>query len=85
MDVAESGNFMTLFYLTIDIQNQKMQWVRAGHDPAIFYDPTTDTFDELQGNGVALGVLESWKYDENEKTGLSEDQIIFRFYDQKRG
>ncbi len=77
MDVAESGNFMTLFYLTIDIQGRKMQWVRAGHDPAIFYDPTTDTFDELQGNGVALGVVESWKYDENEKTGLVEGQIIF--------
>lgn len=45
--------------------------------PAIFYNPTTDTFDELQGNGVALGVDESWKYDENEKTGLTEGQIIF--------
>ena len=77
MDVAESGNFMTLFYLTIDIQGQKIQWVRAGHDPAIFYDPNTDTFDELQGNGVALGVVESWMYDENEKTGLAEGQIIF--------
>jgi sigma-B regulation protein RsbU (phosphoserine phosphatase) len=77
VDVAESGNFMTLFYLTIDIQNQKMQWVRAGHDPAIFYDPATDTFDELQGNGVALGVEKSWVYDENEKTGLAEGQIIF--------
>ena len=77
VDVAESGNFMTLFYLTIDIQNQKMQWVRAGHDPAIFFDPTTDTFDELQGTGVALGVLESWKYAENEKTGLAKGQIIF--------
>jgi sigma-B regulation protein RsbU (phosphoserine phosphatase) len=76
-DVAESGNFMTLFYLTIDIQSQKMQWVRAGHDPAIFYDPTTDTFEELQGNGVALGVLESWIYDEYEKSGLAEGQIIF--------
>jgi sigma-B regulation protein RsbU (phosphoserine phosphatase) len=77
VDVAESGNFMTLFYLTIDIQSRKMQWVRAGHDPAIFYDPNTDTFDELQGNGVALGVDESWMYDEYEKTGLTEDQIIF--------
>jgi sigma-B regulation protein RsbU (phosphoserine phosphatase) len=77
VDVAESGNFTTLFYLTIDIQSQKMQWVRAGHDPAIFYDPTTDKFDELQGNGVGLGVEESWIYDENEKTGLAEGQIIF--------
>ena len=54
-----------------------MQWVRTGHDPAIFYDPTTDTFDELQGNGVALGIEESWRYAENEKTGLAEGQIIF--------
>jgi sigma-B regulation protein RsbU (phosphoserine phosphatase) len=53
-----------------------MQWVRAGHDPAIFYNPTTDTFYELQGHGVALGVNESWKYGENEKTGLAEGQII---------
>ena len=77
VDVAESGNFMTLFYLTIDLESRKMQWVRAGHDPAIFYDPATDTFDELQGNGVALGVELSWIYDENEKAGLAEGQIIF--------
>jgi len=77
VDVAESGNFMTLFYLTIDIHGRKIQWVRAGHDPAIFYDPTTDTFEDLQGNGVALGVEESWRYAENEKTGLAEGQIIF--------
>ena len=77
VDVAESGNFMTLFYLTIDIPSRKIQWVRAGHDPAIFYDPTTDTFDELQGKGVALGVEESWVYAENVKTGLATGQIIF--------
>jgi sigma-B regulation protein RsbU (phosphoserine phosphatase) len=77
VDVAESGNFMTLFYLTIELPSRKMQWVRAGHDPAIFYDPSTDTFDELQGNGVALGVEQSWVYDEYEKTGLAEGQIIF--------
>ena len=31
----------------------------------------------MQGCGVALGVDESCKYDENEKTGLAEGQIIF--------
>ena len=77
VDVAESGNFMTLFYLTIDLQSRNMQWVRAGHDPAIFYDPATDTFAELQGTGIALGVEESWVYEEYEKIGLAEGQIIF--------
>jgi len=46
-------------------------------DPASFYNPTTNTFEDLQDNGVALGVEKSWVYDENEKTGLVEGQIIF--------
>ena len=34
----------------------------AEHDPAIFYDPIKDTFEELGGPGVALGVVEEWEY-----------------------
>ena len=76
LDVSGTGRFMTLFYLTIDPANQSLQWVRAGHDPAIFYDPVTDTFEELRGSGMALGVDEDWQFEENEKTGLAEGQII---------
>ena len=75
-DVEESGQFMTLFYLTIDAAKQNVQWVRAGHDPAILYDPATDSFEDLRGPGVALGVDEYWQYSENMKTGLAEGQII---------
>jgi len=75
-DVQTSGRFMTLFYLTIDPKNRVLQWVRAGHDPAIFYDPTTDTFEELRGSGIALGVDENWKYQANEKSDLVSGQII---------
>jgi hypothetical protein len=55
-DVEDSGQFMTLFYLTVDPENQSLQWVRAGHDPGIFYDPATDTFEDLKGKGP-FGVL----------------------------
>jgi len=75
-DLEASGRFMTLFYLTIDPKNRILQWVRAGHDPAIFYDPTTDTFEELRGSGIALGVDENWEYQANEKSDLVKDQII---------
>ena len=75
-DVRESGRFMTLFYTVIDGPNKCIRWVRAGHDPAIFYAPASDTFEELRGSGIALGVDESWQYQENEKTGLLEGQII---------
>ena len=76
-DVEDSGQFMTLFYLMIDPTKKQLQWVRAGHDPAIFYDPGTDTFEELGGSGVALGVMEDSIFKAYTKTALRKGQIIF--------
>jgi sigma-B regulation protein RsbU (phosphoserine phosphatase) len=76
LDVEDSGGFMTLFYLSIDIAKRRLNWVRAGHEPAIFYDPKTDTFEELRGKGTALGVNAEAQYLENEKAELAEAQII---------
>jgi sigma-B regulation protein RsbU (phosphoserine phosphatase) len=76
VDVEDTGGFMTLFYLTIDMANQRLNWVRAGHEPAIFYDPITDTFEELRGAGMALGVNADGQYLEFEKADLAKDQII---------
>ena len=76
LDVLDSGRFMTLFYLTIDTKNKDLRWVRAGHDPAILYDPRRDKFEELKGSGVALGVSETISYEENVKSGLTEGHII---------
>jgi sigma-B regulation protein RsbU (phosphoserine phosphatase) len=76
LDVKDSGRFMTLFYAVIDGPNKCIRWVRAGHDPAIFYAPESDTFEELKGSGIALGVDANWPYQENEKTGLLDGQII---------
>ena len=75
-DVEDSGQFMTLFYLTVDPAHQSLQWVRAGHDPGIFYDPATNTFEDLKGNGIALGVDKDWQYELNKKLGLVKGQII---------
>ena len=76
LDVEDSGGFMTLFYLSIDIAKRRLNWVRAGHEPAIFYDPVTDTFEELRGKGTALGVNADAQYIENEKRELATAQII---------
>jgi sigma-B regulation protein RsbU (phosphoserine phosphatase) len=75
-DFEQTGGFMTLFYLTIDTQNNCLYWVRAGHDPAIFYDPETDTFKELRGAGIALGVDMKGHYAQYQKTNLKKGQII---------
>jgi sigma-B regulation protein RsbU (phosphoserine phosphatase) len=61
-DVEESGQFMTLFLCEIDIDDQCVRWVRAGHDPAISYNPETNSFDELAGVGLPLGVFQDSRY-----------------------
>ena len=75
-DVLESGRFMTLFYLTIDPAKGSVDWVRAGHDPALIYDPGRDEFTELKGSGVALGVNQDFDFQENSRGGLANGQVI---------
>ena len=36
-----------------------------------------DSFQELGGAGVALGVMEDWQFKENKKTALRKGQLIF--------
>ncbi|MFZ0614285.1 MAG: PP2C family protein-serine/threonine phosphatase [Desulfobacterales bacterium] len=55
-DVERSGRFMTLFLARIDRREKRIEWVRAGHDPALLYDPVTDAFVGLKGEGLPLGV-----------------------------
>ncbi|MFC1887131.1 PP2C family protein-serine/threonine phosphatase, partial [Thermodesulfobacteriota bacterium] len=80
-DVMNSGNFMTLFYLEMDLSRKNLRWVRAGHDPAFFYDSQKDRFQELKGKGVALGIDESFSYEENEMAGISKGSIAVLFTD----
>jgi sigma-B regulation protein RsbU (phosphoserine phosphatase) len=76
LDVEESGRFMTLFCSEIDVQQQRIRWVRAGHEPAILYDPADNVFEELKGSGMALGVDQSCRYEERQKHGLARGQVI---------
>jgi sigma-B regulation protein RsbU (phosphoserine phosphatase) len=75
-DTGDSGQFMTLFYAVLDTGNKELQWVRAGHDPAIFYDPVKGEFKELSGYGMALGLDGKFEYCENVLTGLTMGQVL---------
>ena len=63
LDTAQTGNFMTFFYCELTERETEIRWVRAGHDPALVYDPATDAFDELKGQGLALGLDDTFEYD----------------------
>jgi sigma-B regulation protein RsbU (phosphoserine phosphatase) len=76
IDTAETGNFMTLFFMLIDSSIRKVRWVRAGHEPAMIYDPSSDSFDELHGRGIALGVDETYSFEEQIRELWSDSQIV---------
>ena len=61
-DTTDTGDFITLFYLEFDMARRQLRWVRAGHDPALRYDPRNDRFTELTGEGMALGIEEAYDF-----------------------
>jgi sigma-B regulation protein RsbU (phosphoserine phosphatase) len=75
-DTSDSGSFISLFYLEIDMAVRSLRWIRAGHDPAIVYDPRCDRFSELGGSGIALGIQPEYEYETAEASMGDRGQII---------
>ena len=76
LDSIETGRFMTVFFLEIDPAAKALRWIRAGHDPALLYDPIEDTVQDLSGEGTALGVVEDLTFHENTRQGWNPGSIL---------
>ena len=79
-DCAQTGHFMTMFMAICNMQNKTVNWIRAGHDPGLIYSPYTDSFDQLIGEGLALGVEEEYQYREY-TTQMTQGQILVLYTD----
>ncbi|NNG02285.1 MAG: SpoIIE family protein phosphatase [Desulfobacteraceae bacterium] len=75
-DFNPTSGFMTLFALQIDQNLCALRWVRAGHDPALVYNSMADSFSELGGPGVALGVLDDTEFIEGSVKGIAPGSVI---------
>jgi sigma-B regulation protein RsbU (phosphoserine phosphatase) len=75
-DVADSGRFVTMFFLEIKTESHTLNWVRAGHEPAILYNTSEDVFLELTGEGMALGVVEDLEFQEYTHTGWTPGSVV---------
>jgi len=64
-DVGQSGQFMTLFLGRINRAAGQLQWVRAGHEPALLYDPKGDAMQILKGGGLPLGIQPDTSFQES--------------------
>jgi phosphoserine phosphatase RsbU/P len=76
LDTNRTDTFMTLFLLLMDTDSGDIGWVRAGHDPALIYDTSADTFRELEGHGTALGVDSNIPFTEYKADGWKDDLVI---------
>jgi serine phosphatase RsbU (regulator of sigma subunit) len=63
-DIEELNLFITMFYSEIDIKEKCFRWVHAGHESALAYEPATGIFNTLGGDGLPLGVMKDWVYEE---------------------
>ncbi|MBF0093814.1 MAG: SpoIIE family protein phosphatase [Alphaproteobacteria bacterium] len=75
-DDAHAGRFMTLFYGVIDATRRSLRWVSAGHAPAILYHQATDTFSELAGHDIPLGIEPGWVFREDRRDGWMPGELI---------
>lgn len=76
LDSKDTGSFVTLFLFMVDVNKKELRWVRAGHDPAMVYHPDTNSFTELYGDGIVLGLDEDYGYTENVYSTVQEGSVI---------
>jgi phosphoserine phosphatase RsbU/P len=50
--------------------------VRAGHEPAVIYSPAAGSFEDLGGEGMALGVEADARYRSYERQGWEPGAVI---------
>jgi len=75
-DSEATSRFLVMFFLEIDKYTQTLSWVRAGHEPAILFDPTGDEFVALAGEGMALGVMDDYPYQSYERKGWGPGSVL---------
>ena len=75
-DTEGSGRFMSLFFLVVDRTGKGLTWVSAGHDPGILYDRAQNSFEELAGQDLVLGVESEWEFSQSKRGPLEPGQVL---------
>lgn len=80
---SSGGRFLTLFFAHIIPQSSSFDWISAGHEIALVFDPSNDTFTELDGDGIPLGVDATWRYKAS-KAEIPTDGLLVAYTDGVR-
>ncbi len=76
-DCSKSGRFTTMFFLEINPRRSELKWARAGHEPAVVFHAASQSFSQLGGPGLVLGVDDDFIFEDNTtSTCLAGDIIL---------
>jgi sigma-B regulation protein RsbU (phosphoserine phosphatase) len=75
-DSGTTGRFITMFLIEIDVAKRTLRWARAGHDPALLFDPVDAGFHKLGGEGSALGVDADFKTQDFTLTAFNSGTVV---------
>lgn len=75
-DCSKSGRFTTMFFLEIDPRRSELKWVRAGHEPALAFHAASQSFSQLAGPGLVLGIDDNFIFEDNTTSTCQMGDII---------
>jgi sigma-B regulation protein RsbU (phosphoserine phosphatase) len=70
------NQFMTMTILVIDPARGTVRWASAGHDPTIVFHPHDDTFHELDGADLPLGIDAETQYEEYQYEDVRRGDLL---------
>jgi sigma-B regulation protein RsbU (phosphoserine phosphatase) len=71
-----AGQYLTAAYLFIDIESRIFRYGAAGHPPMLRSTGSDGSVDEVEQNGVILGVFEHQEYREREDSLHANDRFL---------
>lgn len=80
----EKNSFITASYFVIDVEDNTVSFVRAGHCPTLFYSASKKKAAYFESKGLGLGILRNndfSKYVKVEKIDVKPGDILFLYTD----
>ena len=75
-DLYASGRFLTLLCVCLSPGRNNLTCVRAGHDPALLYNPANDVFEEMPCFGIPLGVDLDARYTSHTRYNVPRGTVL---------
>lgn len=80
---SSGGRSLTLFHLHLTAGSRDFEWISAGHEPALLYNPEDDSFTLLDGEDIPLGIDLEWSFT-SKAASLPEGGVLVAYTDGVR-